>query len=151
MKLILSPQACPVDDTPPTVQGEVLTYRGASYDLSPIQEGDIYEHGEPFLGGVTRTNGELVATLIYSYNWDTSEDHQPASLDAYTFTVTDGQCPCPIIRRPLPQPESEELLIIQLLQDLKEQGWTDEQLAALTPEQIHSMLYPAQPEGPSNV
>lgn len=103
MKIILSPQACPADDIPPTVQGEVLTYRGASYNLSPIQEGDIYEHGEPFEGLITRTNGELVVKLMYNYNWETSIDNQPTSWDAYTFTVAEGECPCPILRKPLPE------------------------------------------------
>jgi hypothetical protein len=103
MKLILSPIACPTDDTPPTITSDVITYRGQSYDFSPLPEGGEIEVGSPFVGAVTRVNGVIHATLEYKYNWDTSEDFQSTDWADYTFTVVSGVCPCPIKRKPLPE------------------------------------------------
>ena len=100
MKLILSPIACPTDDAPPTSTGEVITYRGTSYDFSPLPEGGEIEVGSPFVGAVTRKDGVIHATLEYRYNWDTSEDFQSTDWSDYTFDVSSGVCPCPIKRKP---------------------------------------------------
>ena len=99
MKLILSPIACPFDDTPPTVASQVIHYRGQSYDLSPLPEGGEIEIGSPFIGIVTRKDGVIHATLEYKYNWDTSEDFQSTNWNDYTFDVVGGSCPCPIKRK----------------------------------------------------
>jgi hypothetical protein len=85
------------------VAGQVLQYRGQSYDFSPLPEGAEIEVGSPFIGAVTRKNGVIQATLEYKYNWDTSESYQPTNWDDYTFVVTDGACPCPIKRKPEPE------------------------------------------------
>lgn len=98
-EIILSPQAAPADDTPPTVAGDVLTYRGIDYDFGPLPEGAEIEVGAPFEGKVHRNGGVIHAKLIYQYNWNTSEDNQPLNWSAYTFNVSAGQCPCPIIRK----------------------------------------------------
>lgn len=111
MKIILHAKRSITDetvDTPPTVAGEVLTYRGLSYDFSPIEEGDLYAHGEPFAVPVTRINSELVVELDYYYSTNTAEMNQPTSWDAYTFNVTAGQCPCPILRKPITNVEPAE-------------------------------------------
>jgi hypothetical protein len=100
MKLILAQIACPQDDSPPVVNGEVITYRGQSYDFSPLPEGGEIEVGSPFVGAVTRVNGIIHATLEYRYNWDTSEDFQSTDWADYTFDVVSGVCPCPIKRKP---------------------------------------------------
>lgn len=105
MKIILHAQRAETNDVPPTVAGEVLTYRGLNYDLSPIEENDLYEHGEPFVAPITRKNGELVVELQYYYSTDTAELNQPTDWSAYTFNVTAGQCPCPIIRKTTEQIE----------------------------------------------
>ena len=99
-KIILSQFPRQVDDTPPTVTGDVITYRGTSYDFSPLPEGGEIEVGSPFVGAVTRKDGVICATLEYKYNWDTSEDFQSTNWDDYTFTVTSGVCPFPIKRKP---------------------------------------------------
>ena len=95
--IILSPQAAPSDDTPPTVAGDVLTYRGIDYDLSPLPEGGRIEIGAPFEGVVTRQDGVIHVKLQYRYNWDTSENDQPLDWAAYTFNVSAGQCPLSLI------------------------------------------------------
>lgn len=103
-KIVLSPQASPTDDAPPVVSGEYITYRGISYDLSPLPEGGQIEIGAPFEGAVTRIGGVIHVKLAYLYNWDAAEDYQSTDWSDYTFTLTDGACPCPIKRRPqLPQ------------------------------------------------
>lgn len=98
-KIILSPQAGTSDDTPPTVNGDILTYRGVDYDLSPLPEGGSVEAGLPFVGNITKVNGVINLTMQYQYNWDTSLDDQPMDWAAYTFELDGGQCPCPILRR----------------------------------------------------
>jgi hypothetical protein len=106
MKLILSPIASPADDTPPTIAGQVLQYRGQSYDFSPLPEGGEIEVGSPFVGAVTRKDGVICATLEYRYNWDTAEDFQSTNWNDYTFDVVSGACPCPIKRKPLQEVQS---------------------------------------------
>lgn len=108
MKIILHAQRAETNDTPPVVDGDTITYRGLTYDLSPIEEGDLYENGEPFAAPVTRTDGELVVELQYYYSTDTAELSQPTNWEAYTFSVTEGQCPCPIVRKPVDRLEPAE-------------------------------------------
>ena len=105
-KLILSPIACPTDDATPVIVGDVITYRGQSYDFSPLPEGGEIEVGSPFVGAVTRKDGVIHATLEYKYNWDTSEDFQSTDWNDYTFTVVSGACPCPIKRKPAQEVQS---------------------------------------------
>lgn len=108
MKIILSPIATDKDDVPPVVDGDTITYRDISYNLSPIEKGDLYEHGEPFAAPVTRNDDELVVELQYHYSTDTAETNQPTDWSAYTFNVTAGQCPCPILRKPINNVEPAE-------------------------------------------
>jgi len=100
MKITLS-AICPntEEDVPPIVSGETITYRGKDYDLSPLGEGEEIEIGLPFVGAVTRKNGELVLSLEYRYSTETAEPNQPMDWGAYTFDVASGQCPCPIVRK----------------------------------------------------
>ena len=93
-------------DTPPFVDGEILNYRGIEYDLSPLGEGEEIEIGEPFQGAVTRVDGVITAKLQYKYSVLTAEPNQPTDWAAYTFEVDSGQCPWPIIGKPL-HPEIE--------------------------------------------
>lgn len=99
MKIILHAQRAETNDTPPVVAGDTVTYRGLTYDLSPIEEGDLYDAGEPFVAPITRKNDELIVELQYYYSTDTAELNQPTDWEAYTFLVAEGQCPCPIIRK----------------------------------------------------
>lgn len=99
MKIILHVQRAETNDMPPVVDGDSITYRGLTYDLSPIEEGDLYDAGEPFAVPVTRIKGELVVELQYHYSTDTAETNQPTDWADYTFLITEGQCPCPIIRK----------------------------------------------------
>lgn len=108
MKIILHAQRAETNDTPPSVIDEILTYRGLSYDLTLIEEGDLYEPGEPFASPISRVNGELVVQLQYHYSTDTAETNQPTDWSAYTFNVTAGQCPCPILSKPINNVEPAE-------------------------------------------
>lgn len=106
MKIILSPTAAFTDDIPPNVNGEILNYRGESYDLSQLPDGATVEADSPFVVNISRINGELQLTLEYQYNAELAEDNQPTDWEAYTFTVTSGHCPDPIIYKPV-QPSAE--------------------------------------------
>ena len=104
MKIILSPTAAFTDDTPPTVNGETLTYRGKSYDLTQLPDGGEVEAEMPFIGKIKRINGQVELTLQYQYNMATAEDNQSTDWADYTFVVVSGECPCPILRKPKSEP-----------------------------------------------
>ena len=106
MKIILSPIAAFTDDTPPTVSGELIIYRGEQYDLSQLQDGAEVEADLPFIGKIKRIAGQVELTLQYQYNMETAEDNQSTDWSDYTFVVTDGQCPCPIKRKPVEESEN---------------------------------------------
>lgn len=107
MKIILSPVADTLNDTPPTVNEQTLTYRGQSYDLTQLPDGAEVSAELPFIGKIKRVNGEVALTLQYRYNTETAKSNQSTDWADYTFVVTSGQCPNPIIRKP--QPEQEVL------------------------------------------
>ena len=99
MKIILSPIAAVTNDTPPTATGQVLNYRGQSYNLNVLPDGATVEADAPFIGSISRVNGVAQVTLEYRYN--SAECHSEQSQDwaDYTFNVTSGACPCPILRK----------------------------------------------------
>lgn len=101
-KIALSPHVRQTDDNPPIIAGNVLNYRGQTYDFSPLPEGAEIEIGTPFIGLAKKENGIIFVTLEYHYNMNTSEDFQSTDWGDYTFTIGDGQCPCPIKRKPKP-------------------------------------------------
>lgn len=107
MKIILSPVAAFEQDTPPTVNGETITYRGETYDLSQLPDGATVEAESPFTGSITRQNGEVSLTLEYRYHMEKAEDFQSSNWDDYTFVVSNGQCPCPIKFKPVQAVENE--------------------------------------------
>ena len=89
-----------VDDNPPTVSGEVLTYRGESYDLSQLPNGAEVEADAPFTDKIKRSvDGELSVSLQYFYTTQTAEANQSTNINDYIFDVIDGECPCPIKRK----------------------------------------------------
>ena len=104
MKIILSPTAAFTDDTPPTVNGDVLTYRNEEYDLSQLPDGAEVEADLPFIGKIKRVAGQVELTLQYQYDMVSAEDNQSTDWADYTFIVTEGRCPCPIVRKPEPEP-----------------------------------------------
>lgn len=87
-------------DTPPTVSGETLTYRGESYDLSQLPDGATVEASEPFTGTISRIGGVIHVGLQYIYDSQLAEDNQSTDIADYIFAVTDGQCPDPIRYKP---------------------------------------------------
>lgn len=104
MKIILSPMAAFTNDTPPSVSGDVLTYRDEQYDLLQLPDGAEVEADLPFIGKIKRVSGQIELTLQYQYDTATAEDNQSTNWEDYTFVVEDGQCPCPIVRKPEPEP-----------------------------------------------
>ncbi len=91
-----------IDDTPPTVNDEILTYRGEDYDLSQLTNGAEVEADPPFADKIKRSiDGELSISLQYFYTTQTAEQHQSMDIDDYIFDVVDGECPCPVKRKPV--------------------------------------------------
>ena len=91
-----------VDDTPPTVSGDVLNYRGKSYNLSQLQIGAEVEAETPFIDKIKRSaDGKLSVSLQYFYTTQTAETNQSTDINDYIFDVIDGECPCPIKRKPV--------------------------------------------------
>jgi len=98
MKIILSPVAS--DKTTEIIINEsIVIIDNLSYDLSVIPEDGQAEADEdsPFIGIVTRDK----CTIRYEYNSTLAEPDQSKNLDDYTFDVTNGEVPCPIIWKPV--------------------------------------------------
>jgi hypothetical protein len=105
MKIILSPIASNTD-TQVSVSGLVITVDGTDYDFSVIPEGGQAEAEEngPFTGIVTREE----VTVKYAYDSQTAEPQQSTDWADYTFEITGGPVPDPIVRKPEPEPEPED-------------------------------------------
>tara|TARA_R100001230_G_C5675849_1_gene181489 strand:- start:816 stop:1154 length:339 start_codon:yes stop_codon:yes gene_type:complete len=110
MKLTLHMQAgLPGDsETAASVSGDTLTVNGVAYDLSPVPEGgEATPEGEsPFVGAITRTNGEIHAAILWRYDSATAEPDQPPVHPV--VTITSGDVPDPVLRKPEPEPEEGE-------------------------------------------
>ena len=96
MKIILSPFASNYT-TQVSISGLVITIDGTPIDLSVIPEGGLAEPDEnsPFIGNVTRNE----VTIRYHYESSKAVPHQSRELADYTFEVTEGEVPCPIVWR----------------------------------------------------
>ena len=100
MEIVLSPIASDRDTTI-SVSGLVITIDGTDYDLSVIPDGGDADpaEGEPFIGKLTRDK----VTVLYHYDSRTAEPNQSPDIADYTFTVTSGPVPDPIVRKPEPE------------------------------------------------
>jgi hypothetical protein len=109
MKITLHMQAgLPGDpETTASVAGDILTVDGVDYDLSPVPEGGqaVPEGESPFVGAITRTNGEVVCEMLWRYDGATAEPEQAYEIPV--VTVTNGDVPDPVTRKPEPEPEPE--------------------------------------------
>lgn len=106
MKIILSPVASN-RTTEVTVSGLVITVDGTPIDLSVIPEGGYAEPDEssPFIGNVTRDG----VTVRYHYESSNAEPNQSMDWADYTFEVTDGPVPCPIVWKPVEETEVQDV------------------------------------------
>ena len=104
MKIILSPTASD-HTTTVSVNGLILTIDGQEMDLSVIPEGGVAEPDDdsPFIGNVTRD----AVTIRYHYESSKAEPNQCTNWDDYTFEMTSGEVPCPILWKP--ELETEEV------------------------------------------
>lgn len=100
MKITLSPIASD-HTTEVSVDGLTITVDGTPIDLSVIPEGGYAEPEDdsPFIGKVTRDE----AIILYHYESAKAEPNQSADLADYTFDVTSGPVPCPIVWKPEPE------------------------------------------------
>ena len=94
MKITLSPIASN-KATQVSINGLVLNIDGTPIDLSVIPEGGYAEPEEnsPFIGKVTRDE----VTIKYFYNSSVAQPNQSTNWDDYTFNITEGEVPCPIV------------------------------------------------------
>jgi hypothetical protein len=98
MKIILSPTASNKTTTV-SLNDLTLTIDGQEIDLSIIPVGGEAEPDDnsPFIGKATRDE----VTIRYEYNSQLAEPNQSTSWDDYTFELTEGEVPCPIIWKPI--------------------------------------------------
>ena len=96
-RITLSPIAARTQDTPPSVEGDRLHYRDNVYDLSALPEGAEVPTSRPFVGPISKQNGIIQLELEYHYDDRKAEPDQPPDPAAYTFEVTDGPVPDPIV------------------------------------------------------
>lgn len=93
MKITLSPIASSKNDELPQVNGDVLMYRGESHDLSQLPEGATVEAVAPFVGQITRIDGELQLSILYEYDSATAEPMQSANIEDYVLRAIPFKCP----------------------------------------------------------
>ena len=100
MQIILSPIAAD-KNTDVSISGLTVIVDAVEYDLSVIPEsGDADPaEGEPFIGKLTRDK----VVVLYHYDSRTAEPNQSPDIADYTFTVTSGPVPDPIVRKPEPE------------------------------------------------
>lgn len=91
-------------DTTASVSGDVLTVDGVAYDLSGVPEGgEARPTGDhPFSGPITRTDGVLHLAIIWHFDAATAEPDQGAQYPV--LTVTSGDVPDPVKRKPVEEP-----------------------------------------------
>ena len=97
------------DDQPTvTVTGDTITINGDSFDFSPLAEGSTLPSdaidSEWIIGDVTRTDGEIVLSLLLPHG--SRAPHETRFPEPITVT-TDGPVELPIYNEPLPEPEEE--------------------------------------------
>ncbi|MGC9368719.1 MAG: hypothetical protein ACP5DX_04170 [Paracoccaceae bacterium] len=104
MKITISPIAALPGgaETQVTVSGDTITVDGTPYDLSAVPEGgEATPQGEhPFVGKITRTNGELACTVRFLFEASTAEPVQPSDPAHWVATLSDGDLPDLIVRKP---------------------------------------------------
>jgi hypothetical protein len=99
MIIELSPCAANRETTTVKVSGLVITIDDIEYDLSVIPEGGSAEWLDEnakdpvFIGVVTREK----AKILYFYDVDKAIPDQSRNVEDYTFEVTEGEVPCPIV------------------------------------------------------
>jgi hypothetical protein len=106
MKITLSPIASTYT-TEVEVNDLTITIDGTPVDLSIIPEGGYAEPDDdsPFIGKVARDE----VTVRYHYNSIEAEPNQPTDWADYTFDVTSGPVPCPIVWKPVEEVEPEDV------------------------------------------
>lgn len=106
MKIILSPIASNYT-TKVSVDGLVITIDDQEIDLSIIPEGGVAEPDidSPFIGSVTREK----VTVRYHYNSAKAVINQSPDITDYTFDVSSGEVPCPILWKPSPEEVEEDV------------------------------------------
>lgn len=94
MKIILSPIASN-KTTKVSVDGLTITIDGQQIDLSIIPEGGYAEPDadSPFANNVYRDK----VTIKYFYDSSLAEPDQSKNWDDYTFDISSGDVPCPIV------------------------------------------------------
>jgi len=106
MKITLSPIASTYT-TEVEVDGLTITIDGIPINLSVIPVGGYAEPDEdsPFIGKVTRDE----VTVRYHYDSALAGPDQSTDWDDYTFDVTSGPVPCPIVWKPVEEVESDDV------------------------------------------
>lgn len=96
MQIILSPIASN-KTTSVSVNGLVVTVDDVDYDLSVIPVGGQAEAEQesPFIGTVTREK----VTVKYEYDSGAAIPNQSTDWADYTFDITSGEVPSPIVWR----------------------------------------------------
>ena len=106
MRITLSPIASTYT-TEVEVDGLTITIDGTPVDLSVIPVGGYAEPEDdsPLIGKVTRDE----VTVRYHYDSAAAVPDQSTDWADYTFDVTSGPVPCPIVWKPVEEVEPEDV------------------------------------------
>lgn len=101
MKITITPQVG-IPGAPETmlhVAGDTISIDGTAYDLSPVPEGgEATEDDSPFIGAITRVNGQIHATVRVVLD-ETASDDQGS--DPWIIPNATGAVAIPAIRKPV--------------------------------------------------
>ena len=90
-----------VDDTV-SINADRIAHNGVTFDLSSVPEGgEAIPQGDdhPFIGPITRKDGELHLGLRLVYDTRTARADQPTDPARWTISVYSGALPDPIARK----------------------------------------------------
>mgnify|MGYP006306805651 FL=1 len=112
MRITLSPvRGLPGEpETEIAVAGETITVDGTPYDLSAVPEGgEAVPAGEhPFVGSITRQDGEIGCTVRVALGDDAAPD-QPRDPAVWTMSVSEGPVAIPAVRKPEPKEPTDDV------------------------------------------
>ena len=110
MIIHLTPQFAETQQPIVTITGDTITINGDSFDFSPLAEGSTLPSdaidSEWIIGDVTRTDGEIVLSLLLPHG---SRAPESTRFPQPLTVTTDGPVELPIYDEPLPEPEEEPL------------------------------------------
>lgn len=82
-----------------SANGSTLTYNGTDYDFSSLPDGAQVEASYPAADIIKNVGGVIHLTVAYHVPDEEAEPLQSTDINDYIIELSEGELPCPIIRR----------------------------------------------------